>query len=232
MFYLGHVLTALLVGYLSNRIAMWYLFMGTIVLHILGYSLYALSVTGWMMLLSRILAGISMGAAIAVSFAYFGFSTVKYAENLTILGEYDPKHYAKVKGFVFSLFNIGTGVGFIVGACMFHTCNTNCILKQWYVYSLVFPIALAQFDVDQFRPPGWFCAGIGVLLLLLQLAIFRGECTCVLRGNKASTISMRQISRRLRDGKLKCSEVLCGVSVSLQVCIFCAGYISHCFILT
>ena len=82
MFYLGHVLAALLGGYLSNKVPMWYLFMGTIVLHIVGYSLYALSITGWMMLVSRVLAGISMGAAISVSFAYLGFSTVKYAENL------------------------------------------------------------------------------------------------------------------------------------------------------
>ena len=110
---------ALLSGYLSNRIPMWYLFMGTIVLHIMGYSLYALSINGWMMLVSRILAGVSMGAAISVSFAYFGFSTVKYGENLRILGEYDAKTFAKVKGFVYSLFNIGTGFGYIVGACRF-----------------------------------------------------------------------------------------------------------------
>ena len=118
MFYLGHVLTALIAGYLSNKIPMWYLFMGTIVLHIMGYVLYALSTTGWMMMISRILAGISMGAAIAVSFAYLGFSTERYADNLRILGEYDARKVAQVKGYVYSLFNVGTGVGYIVGACM------------------------------------------------------------------------------------------------------------------
>lgn len=119
MFYLGHVLMALLGGYLSNKIPMWYLFVGTIVLHIIGYSLYALSVTGWMMMVSRILAGISMGAAISVSFSYLGFSTLKYAENLRTLDEYDAKKFAQAKGFVYSLFNVGTGAGYIVGAGMF-----------------------------------------------------------------------------------------------------------------
>jgi MFS family permease len=119
MFYLGHVLMALLGGYLSNKVPMWYLFMGTIVLHIMGYSLYALSVNGSVMMVSRILAGISMGAAISVSFAYLGFSTVQYAENLRTLGEYDSKKFARAKGFVYSLFNVGTGAGYIVGACRF-----------------------------------------------------------------------------------------------------------------
>ena len=117
MFYLGLVITALISGYLSNKIPMWHLFMGTILLHIVGYTLYALSTTGWMMLLSRILAGISMGAVISLSFAYFGYSSQKYADNLKVLGEYDAKRVARVKGYVFSFFNIGTGAGYIFGAC-------------------------------------------------------------------------------------------------------------------
>ena len=77
----------------------------------------------------------------------------------------------------------------------------------------MFPILLAQFDVDQFRPPGWFCAGIGVLLLLLQLAVFRGECSCSSDNTKkGSGLAALQIWKKLR--KHKFSKLLCTVGVS------------------
>ena len=119
MFYLGHVIAALISGFLSNKIPLWYLFMATVLLHTFGYVLYALSITGWMMLIARVLAGISTGMAISLGFAYFDFNIEKYAENLKILGEYDAKKVARVKGYVFSFFNVGTGFGYIVGACRF-----------------------------------------------------------------------------------------------------------------
>ena len=82
------------------------------------------------------------------------------------------------------------------------------------LFSAVFPIALVQFDVDQFRPPGWFCAGIGVLLLLLQLAVFRGECVRTTDG-KSSNTSVRRTWKMLRSGELKFSSLFCTVGVSL-----------------
>ena len=69
------------------------------------------------MLIARVLSGISMGMVISLSFSYFGFSIETYAENLKMLGEYDAKKVARVKGYVFSFFNVGTGFGYIVGAC-------------------------------------------------------------------------------------------------------------------
>ena len=41
-----------------------------------------------------------------------------------------------------------------------------------------FPAILAQFpETPQFRSAGWFCVAAGVAVLLLQLALFHGECT-------------------------------------------------------
>ena len=97
-------------------------------------------------------------------------------------------------------------VGFYI---QFLTTNTPTLF--WYT---VFPIVLAQFDVDQFRPPGWFCAGIGVLLLLLQLAVFRGECTCGNDMKRGSGIALLQTWKKLQ--KHKFSKLLCTVGVSVR----------------
>ncbi|CAI8053538.1 hypothetical protein GBAR_LOCUS29276, partial [Geodia barretti] len=65
------------------------------------------------------------------------------------------------------------------------------------------------------RPPGWFCAGIGVLLLLLQLALFRGECTCGNDMKRGSEIAVLQTWKKLR--KHKFSKLLCTVGIPLYI---------------
>ena len=67
--------------------------------------------------MARGLTGISIGFNVSVSYAYYGMSCDKYAENLMILGKYEEKKVGRVKGFVFSLSDIGytTGLGFGAG---------------------------------------------------------------------------------------------------------------------
>ena len=77
--------------------------------------------------------------------------------------------------------------------------------------------------MDQFRPPGWFCAGIGVLLLVLQLAVFRGECACSRDSERSSSTSVKHIRELIRNGDLKCTKLLCIVIVSYSYDLRCAA---------
>ena len=89
---------------------------------------------------------------------------------------------------------------------------------------------LAQFDVDQFRPPGWFCAGIGVLLLLLQLAVFRGECSCSNFEDRSNGLSLALIVKKLRKNQVK---IFCTVGVSILRFInyYCISVTVACYLL-
>ena len=66
-------------------------------------------------MLARGLAGVQLGAATSLIFAYCSLSFEKYTENLKILGKYEKKKAEKIKGHVFSLFAIGNVLGFAVG---------------------------------------------------------------------------------------------------------------------
>ena len=66
-------------------------------------------------MLARGLAGVQLGAATSLMFAYCSLSFEKYTENLKILGKYEKKKAEKIKGHVFSLSTIGNMLGFAVG---------------------------------------------------------------------------------------------------------------------
>ena len=66
-------------------------------------------------MLARGLAGVQLGAATSLVFAYCSLSFEKYTENLKILGKYEKKKAEKIKGHVFSLFNVGDMLGFLIG---------------------------------------------------------------------------------------------------------------------
>ena len=62
------------------------------------------------MLLARILAGIAQGSAMSTIFAYYDVSFVKYTEDLKILGKFEEKKAAKLKGYLFG-FLLGNVIG-------------------------------------------------------------------------------------------------------------------------
>ena len=66
-------------------------------------------------MLARGLAGVQIGANTSLVFAYCSLSFEKYTENLKILGKYEKKKAEKIKGYVFSLFIVGSMLGFAVG---------------------------------------------------------------------------------------------------------------------
>ena len=66
-------------------------------------------------MLARGLAGVQIGAATSLVFAYSSLSFEKYTENLKILGKYEKKKAEKIKGYIFSLFNVGSMLGLSIG---------------------------------------------------------------------------------------------------------------------
>ena len=115
VYFMGHTTAAITSGLIFNLVPTWHLFLVTILFHTVGYLLYALCTNAWMMLVARGLAGIALGLGTSGSFAYFGVSCDKYAENLKILGKFEEKKAARVKGFVFGTVNVANAIGFLIG---------------------------------------------------------------------------------------------------------------------
>ena len=109
--YFSFTAAGVAVGLLFNFVPSCYLFLTSTLTFTLGYLLYALAVNGWMMLLARGLAGFSSGAVESAVFAYYAVSYEKYTKDLKALGKYEEKKAVKMKGYVFSSYNIGFVIG-------------------------------------------------------------------------------------------------------------------------
>ena len=205
----------MLVGLTYNAIPTWYLFLFSTLSYTLGYLLYALATSGWMMILARGLAGIQLGATTALAFSYYAVSFEKYTENLKKLGKFDEKKAKSARGYLFSSYGIGNMIGFAVGL---GERKMIFLLHDSYKYTITaaFPLTLAQFpDTPQFRTAGWFCVAVGVTLLLLQLLLFHGECTW-----QCSRVSLNKFHKKLllfyirQSRKLKCTDMFVTILVS------------------
>ena len=130
MLFVGNSAAAIACGLLFNLIPTWYLFLSCIFIHITSYTFYSLATAGWMMLLSRTLAGLAMGSSVTLTFSYFGVSHFKYVEDLKEVERYEEKAAARTKGFIFSLYNIGNLLGYAIGGGKL--CGTWCDDSWWY----------------------------------------------------------------------------------------------------
>lgn len=74
----GEVLLAPVAGYSAKWIPYWYLLLGGIIAHTLGYLLYAVATNGWTMLLARFLAGAYSGVIETVGYAYISEKEADY----------------------------------------------------------------------------------------------------------------------------------------------------------
>ena len=69
-----------------------------------------------MMLIARVLAGISLGSVNSVTFTYFGVSYDEYIWNQKVLEIYsDKKKAERMKGYIFSCLNHGMMLGPPIG---------------------------------------------------------------------------------------------------------------------
>ena len=113
--YAGYAVSAVALGLLFNSIPTWYLFMASTLSHIISYTLYALATNGWMMIVSRGLAGVSQGGIDSLAYSYYGVSFEKYIEDLKTLGRYEKERAVKLKGYLFSTVLFGMWLGFFFG---------------------------------------------------------------------------------------------------------------------
>ena len=113
---IGGFLGALLGVLFSNFIPYWYGFLFSLLCHITGFLLYGLAQYGWMILLSRLLAGIFTGLQRALAFSYFSVSYEHYVTTIESAGMKESKSFCRVKDVLFSLYTVSTSIGLLVGA--------------------------------------------------------------------------------------------------------------------
>ena len=77
-----------------------------------------------------------------------------------------------------------------------------------------FATAMVKFDIAHFRAVGWFNAAVGVVLLLLQVAMFRGEwkMSHTATNNKGRSLIMRYV----HNNQMKCKD-FCKFIVSTTI---------------
>ena len=113
---IGQLLGAMMASIVSGRIPLWYSTMATLLCHIVGFVVYAMATSGWMIIVARLLSGMFIGIQVVLSLAYFGVSYLRYLEVL------EPEERTKeegkttrVKDVLFALFAVSENVGNLIG---------------------------------------------------------------------------------------------------------------------
>ena len=120
VFNIGAVIGALLNGILSKFLPYWYLVLSSLIMHTLGYVLYAIATSGWHIILSKFLSGLFVGAESTLGFAYISESNADYQAAIIELGE-DDKKATRVKHTLFALQSLGSNIGYILGPGMYYS---------------------------------------------------------------------------------------------------------------
>ena len=132
-FSMGEILGAVILGTLSSRIPFWYSAMGALLCHTVGFTLFAVAMSGWMIVVARMLAGMFTALQVVTVFTYFGVSYQHYLDNL------EPKERKKeetkttrVKDQLFAMYAVATNVGALFGPgliiCMH---NVSCAVGDF-----------------------------------------------------------------------------------------------------
>lgn len=115
-FSMGEILGAVILGTLSSRIPFWYSAIGALLCHTVGFTLFAVAVSGWMIVVARVLTGMFTALQVVTVFTYFGVSYQHYLDNL------EPKERKKeeakttrVKDRLFAMYAVATNVGALFG---------------------------------------------------------------------------------------------------------------------
>ena len=114
VFNIGAVVGALSTGMLLRCLPYWHMILTSLVLHSLGYIFYAVATAGWLIMLSKLMSGIYIGAQMTLALAYFGESNINYRSAIKQLGR-DEKKAIKMKHHLFALQSVGVNVGYIFG---------------------------------------------------------------------------------------------------------------------
>ena len=106
----------MLSGLLVRCIPYWYLFMSSLLTHIVGFLLYAFTYEGWLLIISKFLSGYFLGAHFTLSLSYASESSVEYVDLMRRRKKkVDDGTTERVKGYLFSLVTIGECLGCFFG---------------------------------------------------------------------------------------------------------------------
>lgn len=116
VFNVGAVIGSLASGLLLKWVPYWHMVLTSLAFHTLGYIIYAIATTGQLVMLSKLLSGVFIGAEMTLALAYFGESNSSYRTALKDLGrEDDERKASRVKHTLFALHSVGVNIGYIFG---------------------------------------------------------------------------------------------------------------------
>ena len=115
-FSIGEFLGAVIAGITTGRVPFWYSAMGALLCHIVGFTLYATSVSGWMIIMARVLSGTFVGLQSVISFTYFGVSYQYYLELLGPEGRRrEEAKTTQVKDLLFAFYAVAANLATLFG---------------------------------------------------------------------------------------------------------------------
>ena len=82
--------------------------------HTVGYVLYAVTNTGWVIMISKFLSGLYIGFDLTCSLSYIAESSLDHHAALMVMGKKQVQSDS-IRNRLFALYNIGLSVGFILG---------------------------------------------------------------------------------------------------------------------
>ena len=118
LFNVGALVGAIGTGVLIKYIPYWHLILLTLIVHTVGYVLYAISYKGWVIMLSKFLSGIFIGGEMTLALSYFAETSAEYKNIWLQLGKKCDDSVVKRR--LFAWHNIGVGIGYVLGPGMYH----------------------------------------------------------------------------------------------------------------
>ena len=128
---LGEVVLAPISGYATRWIPYWYILLGGIFVHIVGYVLYSLSQTLWMMFLARLLTGAYAGIIETISYAYIGERASEYESAAArcqklATGKKNIKS-TRIKEKAYALLTLFITLSYLSGPGKYQLCCNSCL---------------------------------------------------------------------------------------------------------
>ena len=176
VFNVGAILGSLSGGLLLKWVPYWHLLLGSLVFHTLGYILYAVASTGWLIMLSKLLSGIFIGAEMTLALAYFGESNSSYKTAIKELGKEDGKA-TRVKHQLFALHSVGINIGYVFGPGMYAVVlcfpPSNSTLQQYHSHCHFADLVLRRIYQKYIDRPGWidFCRCMGIITVSISTGV-------------------------------------------------------------
>ena len=116
LFNIGALVGAVGSGFLVKHIPYWHLVLGNLLMHTIGYILYAISQDGVVIMVSKFLSGIFIGGEMTLALSYFAESSVAYEKIYSQLGR--KTDAGTIRRSLFAWHNVGVGIGYIIGPGM------------------------------------------------------------------------------------------------------------------